>query len=228
MPAMPTAKRVARKPSKVPRKRPGPTGGKRDTNRRATRERLLEAGARADARRRHRGGDDRSDRHARRHGEGQLLSLRRRQGGARRADHGAGDDRGHGGARSVRAALRTARRRTTSRRSTSGSRSICRRSWPATRRACCSICRSRAHPARTRGAIHALVDQLTARTIALTEIARDHGLIRAIDPGISALTVLGGVDAILFAHLRKRRAPRAAIPQVTAELVDIVLRGIKG
>jgi AcrR family transcriptional regulator len=77
-------------------------------------------------------------------------------------------------------------------------------------------------------AIQQLADALTSRTIALTEIARDHGLIRAVDPEISALTVLGAVDAILFAHLRKRRAPHAGIAQVTAELVDIVLRGIRG
>jgi AcrR family transcriptional regulator len=77
-------------------------------------------------------------------------------------------------------------------------------------------------------AIQHLADALTSRTIALTEIARDHGLIRPVDPEISALAVLGAVEAILFAHLRRRRAPRAGIPQVTAELVDIVLRGIRG
>lgn len=77
-------------------------------------------------------------------------------------------------------------------------------------------------------AVQHLADELTSRTIALTEIARDHGLIRAVDPEISALAVLGAVDAILFAHLRKRRAPRATIPAITAELVDIVLRGIRG
>ncbi len=77
-------------------------------------------------------------------------------------------------------------------------------------------------------AIAELADALTSRTIALTEIARDHGLIRAVDPEISALAVLGAVDAILFATLRKRRVLRASIPQVTAELVDIVLRGIRG
>ncbi|HEY5944224.1 MAG TPA: TetR/AcrR family transcriptional regulator [Kofleriaceae bacterium] len=77
-------------------------------------------------------------------------------------------------------------------------------------------------------AIQHLADALTSRTIALTEIARDHGLIRPVDPEISALAVLGAVEAILFAHLRSRRAPRAGIPHVTAELVDIVLRGIRG
>jgi AcrR family transcriptional regulator len=77
-------------------------------------------------------------------------------------------------------------------------------------------------------AVQHLADALTSRTIALTEIARDHGLIRPVDPEISALAVLGAIDSILFAHLRRRRAPRAGIAHVTAELVDIVLRGIRG
>lgn len=76
-------------------------------------------------------------------------------------------------------------------------------------------------------AIHDLADQLTLRTIALTEIARDHGLIRPVDPEIAALAVLGAIDAILFAHLRRRRAPSAEVSRITAELVEFVLRGIR-
>jgi len=75
-------------------------------------------------------------------------------------------------------------------------------------------------------AIQELTERLTSRTIALTEIARDHGLIRAVDPEVSALAVLGAIDAILFAHLRRPR-PRPDIPRITATLVDFVLRGIK-
>lgn len=86
---------------------------------------------------------------------------------------------------------------------------------------------ARAPQAAAPAAVQELADALTSRTIALTEIARDHGLIRAVDPEISALAVLGAIEAILFAHLRDRRAPRAAIPQVTSELVEIVLRGIR-
>ena len=86
---------------------------------------------------------------------------------------------------------------------------------------------ARAPQAAAPAAVQELADALTSRTIALTEIARDHGLIRPVDPEISALAVLGAVEAILFAHLRDRRAPRAAIPQVTSELVEIVLRGIR-
>lgn len=86
---------------------------------------------------------------------------------------------------------------------------------------------ARAPQAAAPAAVQELADALTSRTIALTEIARDHGLIRPVDPEISALAVLGAIEAILFAHLRDRRAPRAAIPQVTSELVEIVLRGIR-
>jgi AcrR family transcriptional regulator len=87
---------------------------------------------------------------------------------------------------------------------------------------------ARAPDAAAPPAIQHLADTLTSRTIALTEIARDHGLIRAVNPEVSALVVIGAVDALLFAQLRKRRTPRADIAQVTAELVDIVLRGIRG
>jgi AcrR family transcriptional regulator len=72
-------------------------------------------------------------------------------------------------------------------------------------------------------AIQELADRLTAQAITLTEIARDHGLIRAVDPEVSALVVLGAIDALLFAHLRRRRVR----PTVVTDLVDIVLRGIR-
>jgi len=85
----------------------------------------------------------------------------------------------------------------------------------------------RAPAGSARRAIHALSEQLTTRTIALTESARDHGLLRDVDPAISALTVLGAVDAILFRYLRGR-LPAGNVPTVIAELVAIVLRGIRG
>ncbi|MEO8705068.1 MAG: TetR/AcrR family transcriptional regulator [Kofleriaceae bacterium] len=84
---------------------------------------------------------------------------------------------------------------------------------------------ARAPRGGARGAIHALADQLTAKTIALTEIARDHRLIREVDPRIAALTVLGAIDSILFAYLRDRGGViDAAI--VTGELVAIIVDGI--
>jgi AcrR family transcriptional regulator len=86
---------------------------------------------------------------------------------------------------------------------------------------------ARAPAGGARRAIHALADELTTRTIALTRIARANGLIRDVDPRVSALTVLGAVDALLFAQLRGRGVPIREVPAVTSELVSIVLRGIR-
>jgi AcrR family transcriptional regulator len=78
-----------------------------------------------------------------------------------------------------------------------------------------------------RRAVHALADELTTRTIALTRHARDKKLIRDVDPRVAALTVLGAVEALLFAQLRGRGVPVRDVPTVTAELVTIILRGIR-
>ena len=77
----------------------------------------------------------------------------------------------------------------------------------------------------TRAAIHAFADQITARGITLTEIARAQKLIRNVDPQVSAMAVIGAIDAILYAHLRGRDTRRASV--VIPELVELVLRGIR-
>jgi AcrR family transcriptional regulator len=79
----------------------------------------------------------------------------------------------------------------------------------------------------TRAAVHAFADQLLARGIALTEIARAQKLIRNVDPQVSAMAVIGAVDAILYAHLRGRDVARVRESVVISELVGIVLRGIR-
>ncbi len=86
----------------------------------------------------------------------------------------------------------------------------------------------RAPTAAERRSIHALAEELTTRAITLTEIARDHGLIRNVDARVSALIVLGAIDTILFEHLRRRRVSAANAPAVIGELVTIVLGGIRG
>ena len=85
---------------------------------------------------------------------------------------------------------------------------------------------ARAPASGPRAAIQTFANEVTARAIELTEIARDHGLVRDVDPRVAALTVTGAIDAILFAYLRDRELPTAEIPAVTRELVAIVLRGI--
>lgn len=74
-------------------------------------------------------------------------------------------------------------------------------------------------------AIHAMASELETRTVALTELARREHLIRAVDPEIAALTVLGAVEAILFAFLRRRIVIRDPAV-VTREIVETVLGGI--
>lgn len=79
-------------------------------------------------------------------------------------------------------------------------------------------------PTRT---FHELSDQLVSRAIVLTRIARDHGLIRAVDLDVVAWTVLGAIDALVFAYLRSGRITRADVPRVATELVTIVLGGVR-
>ncbi len=85
----------------------------------------------------------------------------------------------------------------------------------------------RSPPGPARRSIHALADELGSRAILLTRTARDHGLIRDVDPRVSALTVLGAVDAILFEHLRRQPVTTSEAPAVIMELVAIVMRGIR-
>jgi len=86
----------------------------------------------------------------------------------------------------------------------------------------------RSPPGGARRAIHVIADALTTRAITLTKIARDHRLIRDVDPKVSALTVIGAIDTILFEHLRNRRLAASEAPAVIRELVTIVLGGIRG
>ncbi len=86
----------------------------------------------------------------------------------------------------------------------------------------------RAPAAPERRSIHVLAEELTSRAITLTNLARDHGLIRNVDARVSALTVLGAIDTILFDHLRRRRVSADNAPAVIGELVTIVLGGIRG
>lgn len=79
----------------------------------------------------------------------------------------------------------------------------------------------------TRAAVHAFADQVAARGIALTEVARAQKLIRNVDPQVSAMAVIGAIEAILYAHLRGSDSTRSRASVVIPELVEIVLRGIR-
>jgi AcrR family transcriptional regulator len=81
-------------------------------------------------------------------------------------------------------------------------------------------------PTNSAPAVDALGELLQSRAIALTIRAREHQLLRDVDPEVAALTVLGAVDALVLAHLRNRRAAHA-IPATIAELVTIVVSGVR-
>lgn len=86
---------------------------------------------------------------------------------------------------------------------------------------------ARAPATSSRHTIHAIAGELRARAIALTAIARGHGLIRDVDARVSALVVLGATETLLFEHLRHGPGASAAVPATVAELVGIVLGGIR-
>jgi len=222
-----TKKLLPAKSSKLPQKRPGPEGGTRDRNRRANQQRLVEAALwlflthgiaavtieqiaeRAGMAKGsfYRYATDKLDL------VGQILApvIADATGALDRCEHG----------------LRTAKRETVAGIYLVLARELSELAVRDASRVLLYLQEARAPQDAVAPAILELDDRLTSRTIALTEIARDHGLIRDVDPEVSALAVLGAIEAILFAHLRRRRAPRAAIPRVTAELVEIVLVGIR-
>ena len=84
---------------------------------------------------------------------------------------------------------------------------------------------SRAPAAGARAPIRALADRVRQRSIDLTEVAVDHGLLRIPDPRISALAVVGAVEtlgwAVLSGHLD---APRH---EIAGTLISLVLSGIR-
>ncbi len=212
-------------PSKIPSQRPGLPGGKRDRARRANQQALCEAGlelflaegtsgvsidqivaaagmAKGSF---YRHADDKADLLA------QIMAPVV-------ADTLAALDR-------CEAALGDARRGTIAAIYTrlAGELAIVVASHP--RRVELFLSEARAPISAPRSAIHGLSAQLTARTIALTEIARRNRLIRDVDPEIAALTVLGAVESILFAFLR-RRVAITDVPVVIREIVTIVMSGI--
>lgn len=225
---MASAKTIRPKSPRLPRKRPGPEGGKRDRNRRANQERLLAAalelmlaeGTAAVTI------DQIVDRAGMAKGSFYRYAADKEDLVAQLlapviAETTAALDR-------CEQQLRTGRRDDIAAIYLALARELTQVVARHMPRVLLYLQEARAPQHAAPPAIQVLADELTSRTIALTEIARDHGLIRAVDPEISALAVLGAIDSILFVQLRKRRALRASIPQITAELVDIVLRGIRG
>lgn len=85
---------------------------------------------------------------------------------------------------------------------------------------------ARAPAIGARAPITAFERRVTERAIALTEHAHKHGLLRKVPPAVSALAVIGAVERLLIAQLRDRVFDNPA--DVVRTLVQLVMEGIAG
>jgi len=84
-------------------------------------------------------------------------------------------------------------------------------------------CRSPASGARR--PVRALADEVASRSVRLSVIARDFGLLETTDPRVSALTVVGAVERLTFAVLSGEDVGR--IDQVPLALISVILDGVR-
>lgn len=92
--------------------------------------------------------------------------------------------------------------------------------------AMCLFLQERRAPATTsRQAISDLADEVDARAMTLSQVAVDRKLVTAADPRVSALAVLGAVEALALASVRKQVTIDPI--QTTRTLISVVLDGLR-
>jgi len=92
--------------------------------------------------------------------------------------------------------------------------------------AMCLYLQERRAPATTaRQAISELASDLDERAFALSEVAVERKLVVVSDPRVSALAVLGAVEALALASVRKQ--VRLDPVETTKGLIQIVLEGLR-
>lgn len=84
-------------------------------------------------------------------------------------------------------------------------------------------CRSPAAGARR--PVRLLADEVAARAIRLSTVARDFGLLRDADPRVSALAVVGAVERLSFAALTGEDIGR--LDDVPREVISMLLDGVR-
>jgi hypothetical protein len=90
----------------------------------------------------------------------------------------------------------------------------------------CLYLQERRAPATTaRQAISDLASDLDQRAMALSQIAADRNLVVVSDPRVSALAVLGAVEALALASVRKQVDMDPI--ETTKGLISIVLEGLQ-
>lgn len=83
-------------------------------------------------------------------------------------------------------------------------------------------CRGPASPSRR--PIHRIARLLLLQTCQVTEQAMQHGLLRRGDPALTALSVIGATERVMYAHLTAKDA-QPNIAEAPA-LIDLFLRGV--
>jgi len=92
--------------------------------------------------------------------------------------------------------------------------------------AMCLYLQERRAPATTaRQAISDLADDVDGRAMALSQVAVDRQLVTVADPAVSAIAVLGAVEALALASVR--RQVRIDPVETTRILISIVLDGLR-
>ena len=82
----------------------------------------------------------------------------------------------------------------------------------------------RAPAVGARAPVRKFADAVARQAIELSNVARDHGLLRDSDPRVGALTVVGAAEQLLFAyHNGVDLGPPERIP---ATLVSVILHGV--
>ncbi len=84
-------------------------------------------------------------------------------------------------------------------------------------------CRSPASGARK--PVRALADEVAARAVRLSNVARDFGLLDRSDPRVGALTVVGAVERLTFAVLSGEDVGR--VDQLPSTLISVILDGVR-
>jgi len=84
-------------------------------------------------------------------------------------------------------------------------------------------CRSPAAGARR--PVRTLADEVAARAVRLSTVARDFGLLRDTDPRVGALTVIGAVERLTFAVLSGEDVGR--LRDLPTTLVSMILEGVR-
>lgn len=90
---------------------------------------------------------------------------------------------------------------------------------------CLYLQERRAPATNARQAISDLAAELDSRAMALSQVAVDQHLVRIADPRVSALAVLGAVEALALASVRKQVELDPV--ETTQGLISIVLEGLQ-